>query len=89
MSYRLRIKTSAKKELKRLPKDILIRIKKVFEKLSENPRPNGVVKLKGTQADLYRVRIVDYRIVYEIQDNILVIIVVAVAHRREIYTKTK
>ena len=89
MNYQLRIKSSAKKELKRLPRSLLIRIKSAFDKLSKNPRPKGVIKLKTNLANLYRIRIGDYRIVYEIQDHILIIIVISVGHRREIYKKLK
>jgi len=52
--------------------------------LGENPRPPGCVKLAGPDA-LYRIRIGDYRIVYQIRDAELLVVVVAIGHRREIY----
>ena len=53
--------------------------------LAENPRPDGVKKLKGSEEDLYRIRVGDYRIIYEVYDIRLIVNVVAVAHRREVY----
>lgn len=82
--YSVTIKASAKKELASLPKPIIIRIIEAIEALATNPRPNGVRKLTGTN-DLYRVRIADYRIVYRIEDDRLIIEVVRVAHRKEVY----
>ncbi|MEA5505602.1 type II toxin-antitoxin system RelE/ParE family toxin [Halotia wernerae UHCC 0503] len=55
-----------------------------LEELALEPRPDGVVKLEGA-ASLYRVRLGKYRIVYQIQDELLLVTVVKVAHRREVY----
>jgi mRNA interferase RelE/StbE len=52
--------------------------------LAEEPRPSGVVKMAG-EAFTYRVRLGDYRIVYEVQDEVLCILVIKVGHRREVY----
>jgi len=52
--------------------------------LAENPRPNGSVKLAGPEP-LYRIRVGDYRIIYDIRESELLILVVAIGHRREIY----
>lgn len=82
--YSVTIKASAKKELASLPKPIISRIIEAIEALATNPRPNGVRKLTGTN-DLYRVRVADYRIVYRIEDDRLIIEVVRVAHRKEVY----
>jgi mRNA interferase RelE/StbE len=76
--------TSAKKELVTLPKLMIARLITAIESLATDPRPNGVRKLTGTQ-DMYRVRVADYRIVYRIEDDRLVIEVVRVAHRKEVY----
>ena len=54
-----------------------------IENLAENPRPPGAIKLAGQEA--YRIRVGDYRVVYAIADERLVILVVDVGHRREIY----
>lgn len=55
-----------------------------LEALAEEPRPHGCRKLRG-QDDLYRIRIGDYRAIYSIVDNRLIVLVVAVGHRRDIY----
>jgi mRNA interferase RelE/StbE len=60
------------------------RIAKALHVLEENPRPSGCVKLQG-EDELYRVRVGDYRIVYQIRDASLVVLVVQIGHRREIY----
>ena len=82
--YNVIVKASAKKELATLPKPIIARLITAIESLAIDPRPNGVRKLTGTQ-DLYRVRVADYRIVYRIEDDKLIIEVVRVAHRKDVY----
>ena len=82
-SYRLSIKPSAAKEIEALPKNDRIRVIKRIKGLSENPRPHGVEKLSGH--DKYRVRQGDYRIVYSVSDEELIVLVVKVANRREVY----
>jgi mRNA interferase RelE/StbE len=72
------------KELAVLPRPIIQRVIQVIESLSVEPRPNGVRKLTGTQ-DVYRVRVSDYRVVYRIEDNTLIVEVIKVAHRKEVY----
>jgi mRNA interferase RelE/StbE len=54
--------------------------------LATEPRPQGCVKLKGTE-DLYRLRLGDYRIIYQIQEEKILIVVVKIGHRREIYER--
>ena len=82
-SYRLSIKPSAAKEIEALPKKDRIRVIKRIKDLSENPRPPGCEKLSGN--DKYRVRQGQYRIVYSVSDQELIVLVVKVAHRREVY----
>jgi len=84
-NYKIFIKTSAKKELEKLPRSDLRKIVKRIEKLSANPRPPGCEKLSGD--DKYRIRQGNYRIVYLINDDKLVIFVIKIGHRREIYKK--
>ena len=60
------------------------RLREAIDALAENPRAPGNVKLQG-EGELYRVRVGDYRIVYQIQDAVLVVLVVQIGHRREIY----
>jgi mRNA interferase RelE/StbE len=82
-SYRLLIKPSAGKEIEALPKQDRRRIVAKITSLSRDPRPPGCEKLSGH--DQYRLRQGNYRILYEIQDLDLVVVVVTVGHRREVY----
>ena len=82
--YRIEWKTSALKELKQIDKSIIPRILNTVEELAKEPRPKGVRKLQGSKKS-YRIRVGDYRIVYEIEDDILLIIVIRVRHRRSAY----
>ena len=82
-SYRVVIPKSVQKELDRLPGDVLRRILARLAQLETVPRPADVKKLKGR--DAWRMRVGDYRVIYEIQDRQLQILVITVGHRREIY----
>ena len=86
MTYQLRIKASAQRRLERLDKSSRDRVHKVIKGLAENPRPFGYVQLSG-QDGLYRVRAGDYRVVYSIDGQQLIVIVVLIAHRREVYRR--
>jgi mRNA interferase RelE/StbE len=80
--YRVEITPSAWKALAALPAKIQRRIDAAILLLSEEPRPPRSVKLEGA---LYRIRVGDHRIVYEVRDDVLLVVVVRVAHRREVY----
>ena len=84
--YELRITTSAAKSLSKLPRVEQKRISSAITALPENPRPHGVTKLSGT-VDSYRIRVGNYRIVYTIEDGELIIVVVRVGHRKEVYDR--
>ena len=81
--YELRVKPSVAKDLRGLPKTDVKRIVKRMEALRDDPRAPGCEKLSG--AELYRVRQGVYRIVYEIHDELVVVDVVRVGHRGEVY----
>lgn len=83
VSYSVRIKKSAAKELARLPRDVRERLIEAIDKLGEEPL-TGVL-LKGGLRGLRRLRVGDYRIVYEVLDGELIVLVVRVAHRRRAY----
>ncbi len=83
-SYEILWKRSAVKELKQLPKETIQKINKVVTGLADNPLPVGVRKLVGSE-HTFRVRIGDYRIVYSVQSEKLIIEIIRVGHRREIY----
>ena len=83
--YKLLIKPSAVKEIEAIPfKKHRQRILERIAKLADNPRPFGCEKLSGQ--DKYRVRQGRYRIVYAIEDDLLLIYVVKVGHRKDVYT---
>jgi len=81
--YSIFFKNSVRKDLDSIPDNYLQRIMERIGLLAENPRPVGSEKLSGQEK--YRVRQGDYRIVYSIQDTELIIWVVKVGHRREVY----
>jgi mRNA interferase RelE/StbE len=83
-SYKIEWKQSAKKELKKLDKQIVPRILQAVENLADNPYSSGSKKLIGSDS-IYRIRVGDYRIVYNIKSSVLVIEIIKVGHRREIY----
>ena len=85
MAYTLEIGRPAAKFLRNLTdKHLYLRMREALNGLEINPRPSGYVKLQGGE-ELYRIRVGDYRIVYQIQDRKLVVLVVQIGHRREIY----
>ena len=83
MTFSLRIKASAAKELARIDKPQRMRIIEAIDRLPDNPRGGKV--LKGELSGLRRMRVGDYRVVYEIHEQQVLILVVRVAHRRDVY----
>lgn len=86
MRYRVEVAPAAVRQLRKLDGTALRRIQAAIELLAEAPRPSGAKKLVGGAGE-WRVRTGDYRIVYEINDGVLLVLVVAVGHRREIYQR--
>lgn len=82
-SYRLLFKESVAKDLRPLPKADVARVLRRIEALAENPRPAGCEKLSDQEK--YRVRQGVYRIVYQVDDEQRLVVVVKVGHRREVY----
>ena len=85
MTCRIEFRPAALGGLKNLPKDVLTRISGKITDLAEDPRPSGVEKLSGSAEDFYRIRVGDYRVLYTIQDKVLLVIIIKVRHRREVY----
>lgn len=83
MAYRIEYTTPAAKFLRTLDRSLQRRVLTRIETLQDNPRPTTAVKLTGH--DAYRIRIGDYRVIYAIADERLVVLVVEIGHRREIY----
>lgn len=84
MAYKIEFKPAALRSFSSLPKPIKKQIAKKIDVLANNPRPPGVKKLSGSESR-YRIRSGEYRVVYEIRDNLLLILVVRIGHRREVY----
>ncbi|MBO1351380.1 MAG: type II toxin-antitoxin system RelE/ParE family toxin [Hormoscilla sp. GUM202] len=84
MSYTVIVPKPVQKQLDRLPDDVRDRIIEKIVALAENPRPQGVIKLKGYDRE-YRIRIGDYRVRYEIDDEESVVVLLHCQHRRDVY----
>jgi mRNA interferase RelE/StbE len=82
-SYKLLIKPSAAKELEAVPKKDRQRIVTKIRNLAVEPRPLGCERLSGH--DVYRVRQGNYRVLYTVQDADLIVVIVMIGHRREVY----
>jgi len=82
--YEIYLGRAADRELRRLPEDAQRRIVAEIEQLAFGPRPHGVVKLSGDD-NLWRIRIGPYRVVYEIHDREIEILVLRIGHRKDIY----
>lgn len=86
MTYRIRFSPAATRQLRKLDGRTRRRIQAVVELLAQDPRPAGAKKLVGGHGEWY-VRTGNYRIIYEIDDGVLVVLVLAVGHRREVYRR--
>jgi mRNA interferase RelE/StbE len=84
MAYRIEFRPAALRQMRRIPRPFKGRIEAAINSLSNNPRPPASVRLQGPEG-FTRVRVGDYRIVYLIEDQVLLVCVVRVAHRREVY----
>jgi mRNA interferase RelE/StbE len=83
-TYQVVLSKTAEKELERLPAQVISKIIPVLESLENNPRPSGCKKLKGFK-DFWRVRIGNYRIIYAINDVILLVDIREIGGRKDIY----
>jgi len=83
-SYRLLIKKSAQKEIRKLPSDYRSKIVQRIDTLRDNPLPRSTEKIKGLD-DVYRIRQGVYRIIYSINKNELIVLVIKVSHRKDSY----
>ncbi len=84
MVYSVEFKPSAARALRRLPRHLQSQVAEKIGSLARNPFPGGVKKLQGEEK-IYRVRVGDYRIIYEVQSAVLVVLVLKIGHRREVY----
>ena len=84
MAYRIEFTPRADSQFRDLDKSVQKRLGQRIDSLADNPRPQGVKKLAG-EGDFYRARVGDYRIVYQIRDKSLLVVIVRLGHRSEIY----
>lgn len=83
MMYKVRVERKAQKKLSKIPEPYYSTLKTAILDLGNDPRPQGYIKLKGRAG--FRIRVADYRIIYEIQDSILLVDVIDLGHRKDIY----
>ena len=84
MTYLVRIAPAAERQLRRLDPQVRRRVQAAIDLLASNPRPPRAIQLVGGAGE-WRVRTGDYRIIYDIQDDHLIVLVLRVGHRRDIY----
>jgi mRNA interferase RelE/StbE len=85
MTFEVRVAPSAAKALARINKKDRLRVAGAIELLAIDPRPPGAKMLRGGEQGRWRVRTGDYRVVYAIADEGLIVLILRVAHRREVY----
>ncbi|OQX63220.1 MAG: hypothetical protein B5M51_05300 [Anaerolinea sp. 4484_236] len=86
VSYKIKFKKVAEKDLRKIPKNTIPKIIKAIHELASNPRPQGVKKLK-TFNHSYRIRVGKYRVLYTIEDKFLIIEVIRIRHRKDAYRR--
>ena len=87
-AWSIELKPSASKALGKFPEVVKRRLGEAISKLAEEPRPAGVKKLAG-QNSLYQIRVDDYRIIYQVEDQVLTILVIRIGDRKEVYRNLK
>ncbi|WNB84332.1 type II toxin-antitoxin system RelE/ParE family toxin [Cellulomonas sp. ATA003] len=86
MTYRIEVAPTVVRQLRKLDQTARRRVQAAVELLADEPRPSGAKKLVGGDGE-WRVRTGDFRIIYEIHDEVLLVLVIAVGHRREVYRR--
>lgn len=86
MSYTIEFSRKAERQFRDLPKSIQVKLTPKINALADNPRPRGAKKLEG-ENELYCICVGDYRVIYQVQDKALIVLVVKIGDRREIYRR--
>jgi mRNA interferase RelE/StbE len=86
LAYRIEFTPRAERDFKSLDGSIRGRIKQRIDSLAENPFPSGIKKIQG-ETELYRLRVGDYRILYQVKGKILLVLIIGIGHRRDIYRR--
>jgi mRNA interferase RelE/StbE len=82
--YEVLLERRAERDIKRLPKEIFDRLIPHLKALSENPKPSGCRKISGSRSD-WRIRIGDYRVIYEVNEQEHAVKVMRIRHRKNVY----
>ncbi len=83
-SYRIEVSATAERQLKKLRRDDQVRVVRAVQNLAGDPRPLGCRKLQG-HADVYRIRVGRYRVLYSIDGRRIIVSVLKIAHRKDVY----
>lgn len=86
MTYAIRLRPAARRQFRTLTPEVQRRLLPRIDALAESPRPPGAESLSGLPG-LYRIRVGDYRIVYQVLDEELIVLIVSIGHRREVYRR--
>jgi mRNA interferase RelE/StbE len=86
LAYRIEFTPRAERDFKSLDGSVRGRIKQRIDSLAENPFPSGIKKIEGEDG-LYRLRVGDYRILYQVKGKILLVLIVGIGHRRDVYRR--
>lgn len=84
MTHRIELTPAAARQFRNLPLDQKERVRRRIDRLGDEPRPIGCEKIAGVET-LWRVRVGDFRIVYEVRDDVLVVVAVLIGNRRDVY----
>ena len=87
MAYAIRLTPAARRQLRKLDPPVRRKVANRIESLAAEPRPDRVVKLTAAKRSLYRVREGDWRIVYRIEHEVLLVVVVRIGHRSDVYSR--
>ena len=82
--YRIEISATAERQLKKIRREDKVRILRSISLLAGDPRPSGCRKMSGYD-DIYRLRIGDYRVIYEVDGRRIIVVILKIGHRREVY----
>ena len=88
MAHRIEVSPAAARQLKKIDRRVLPQIAETIDSLAIEPRPRGCEKLSGNES-LYRVRVGDYRIVYGVEDRLVLVVIVKVGNRAEIHQRLR
>ena len=83
-TYKIEFKRAASKALRRLPKNLLARVHQAIDALAYEPRPQHCIRMKSNE-ELYRIKVGDWRVIYAVMDDVLIVLVVDIGSRQGIY----